>query len=965
MTESPVRIALIHFFMTGPSLKYDQCFQFGIRVISDQMQQPVTRIQSFSVNRPITETVLKETGYKPSETENLPSFSASVTDLRELAESCDYLYFFGGQHEQEWLKTQFPSIWPDKILNLKLAAQLLFPFLDKFTLKNLEKLSGSARQNPRMDMEAGLTVLTGFLKTCYLKYQSDEKVRFFISRCRALTSPDPLHFFLGSLIPELDRFQAFQLSQPDLLMSVPDQIAGIELYFKQQLRLKSIPLNLLPETEDKIAFRPVSPAVIRDYFESGKLGRGTDGFDRRDSQVDYALSVTSAINQKTGLLLEAGTGTGKTLGYLLPAMEFLRLNPGKRIIVSTAMKNLQHQIFWKEIQRIKSFFPQAFRDLQVSVLKGKSNYVCLGHLKKKLVQTWNEELFNYAKDDTLLSLYLVHLAGYRHLVDLESIPQEIVQRFPDLPELLEQVRSDIVCFKGSCDYGGNCVYDQTVKGAERSQLVIVNHAKFFNMPQFLTDNCHAIIIDEADLFPAYFKGSLSVEINAWEIRKLISSALGKKGRPGWRSQIKLAKGQDKLLDADGLIDRIGTGLQKITRKLQTLAASRQNFYLPDSAEITSEYELKQIFSDLSEPVQGLNQLMQEIRQEEGFSVPVRVQSLFAVFLFRLETLAAAFNLFSRDYLSKTYCHFASVRDQDWTVGKRAVYLHERFREWVEDHSPSWIFTSATMTLDGSFDFFTRELGIPPGDYEEISIPSPFHYPEQAAMGIAGWIPPYTHHDYRVRLEWNNLVSDTCGYLAAAANGRTLILCTSYEQMESIYKSISDPLESAGIMVYRQDGASVDIMNQFAENEHSVLIGVDRMWTGVDFPGSTLSQVIIVKLPFTPVDDPEMKHRQVVEGQAFWGYYNGIAKLKFRQGTGRLIRTRKDTGMVVVLDSRISTGKNQQFLQNIPNMPVYPFKNLSELAGFLLRKTKLDQEFRRREQVILPVLKKFGADPVSL
>ncbi|MBN8705483.1 MAG: hypothetical protein J0L62_06380 [Bacteroidetes bacterium] len=965
MSISPCRISILHLFTTGPSLKYDDCFQFEIRTFSTEMKSIITNSWLFSVSRPIGELLNRETGISTSELNGKPDFKSTLPEILELLSTSDYLFYFGNEKETGFLRAQLPPELFAKTLNLKLVAQVLFPYLEKFTLRHVNKLTGQPHSHPRLDMTSSLDILIQFLKTCYLKYQSDDKVRFFISHAKSINSVDPLLFFFSKLIPNFDQFSGFQIQQPDLLLAVPDKRPAIELHLKSILKLRSIPLNISAEVADIHSFKPINPTNIRDYFESGKLGKTEGGFDRREQQVDYALKITETINNRSGLLIEAGTGTGKTLGYLLPAMEFLRLNPGKRLIISTAMKNLQHQIFGKEIHRVRQFFPAAFKEVQVSVLKGKSNYVCLGHLKRKLIQHWDEDLFQFARDDYFISLYLVHLASYRHAADLESIPQEVYQRFPELSEFLEQVRADIVCFKGSCDYAGNCVYDQSVKEAERSHLVIVNHAKFFNMPQFLMDTCHAVIIDEADLFPAYFKGSLSVEINAWEVRKLLSNALGKRGKPGWRSQVKMLGSEAKLLDVDEMLRRIDNGLSGVTRKLQNLAKNKPGFYLPDSSEISSEYELKQLFNELSEPVQGLNQLMQDLKESEGFHVPERAQSLFSVFSFRLENIAASFSLFSRDYLSKTYCHFASVRDTDWVVGKRAVYLHERFKEWVEEHSPCWIFTSATMTLDKEFDFFTKELGLQAGDYEEVTIPSPFNYPEQAGLMIASWIPAYNHNDYRARIIWNEEVVKTCGYLSAAANGRTLILCTSYDQMDSIYREIADPLESAGIMVFKQEGASVDIMNQFAENEHSVLIGVDRMWTGVDFPGSTLSQVIIVKLPFVPADDPEMKHRQVVEGQSFWNYYNGVAKLKFRQGVGRLIRTRKDLGVVVVLDSRIMTGKNQQFLLNIPDMPVYRFKTLAEAGDYMLRKTHLQQEFRRRIEVIEPIIKKFAPETLSL
>lgn len=958
-------LTFLHFFSTGPSLELDEFYQIGYTTFYPDKKNPETNSYFINPKRKFSNRLFHEGGINSNNLTTYPSWSEVQPNIFESLKKTSLIFYLGGEHEKKQLDKFFPVKLTDKLVNLKLLLQLIFPEFEKFNSLAIAKKIYQNFTTFKPGIETQLTLLKDSCLFIYQSYLYSEPVRFIIQSLTPLTTHDLMIQFLGKWLPNLHEYESFQLDQPSLLLEAAKEPVNLDRVVKQILSYRSKP-NLTHDFQIENEYeKPILPSNIENYLKQ-EIVFSEKNFETRTEQIDYALAVTDAINNKETLLVEAGTGTGKTLGYLLPVMEYLRLNPGKRIIISTAMKNLQHQIFWNELDRIKRFFPEAFGQVNVSILKGKSNYICLGNLKKWIRSQWSEGLFQHSKDELLASLYLLNLASHHDVVDIETIPVEIYQRFPDLNDWIEHLRSDVVCFKGSCHHSPHCLYDLNLYQADKSQLIIVNHAKFLNLPPTLLNNTEAIIIDEADLFAGYLKSSLSVEISSWDVRKLLGLAYGKKTRQGWLTVLKSKKTTEALNSIDILLQSIESGFVQLSQFFSRNAQRKNgNIYLPEISSLTTEYELKSEINILLEPIDDLFTLITEENSEGRLKIPDELSSTFHLFLNQLEFLREGLSAFSDDYPTKTFCHYFSMKDGAWNLGKRAVYLNDKFINTIHETIPSWIFTSATLTLDGKFDHFINELGLNADTIITERVSSPFKYQEQSALVVTEWIPEFSYENRLAKEKWQKLVAGTCGYLTTICNGRTLILCTSYDQMNMIYEQIAQMVESVGIMVLKQEGSGTDVINEFFENEHSVLLGVDRLWTGVDFPGATLSQLIVVKLPFNPIDEPEMRHRSQVDKQYFWNYYNGLAKLKFRQGVGRLIRTKKDNGVVVVLDRRLMNGKNQMFIKNLPHIPVYNYRTIEETADFILRKIGITTEFKFRLPEIEPVLENFQNRFLSL
>lgn len=947
MFKPVIRVSLVEITETGPSRFTDRISRIQIsEVISDRESTRQTLLIS-------DQESLSATEKKESQAAGFSIRSATPTGLLSLLaqeiEGADYVLFWNEPSVIRRLKAHNSS-WPGpNWIDLRLLFQITHPHRESGNPEDLWSLVHHTLHLP------GISPLLNRVDDLFRFYHhaigTDQHLSTLTDLMKPLAESSGMFRFFATVLADLSDFSAIGTGQAGLMNM---QVTSLDAYLRNVLRMKPGADQRMPS----MSMTPVNKALVDDYFQTGLPAKTAGKFRARPQQMQYAESVVSAINNGDPLLIEAGTGTGKSLGYLVPAMEFLRLNPGQRIIVSTALKNLQHQIFWKEIRSLKKWFPEAFRSIETAILKGRQNYCCLGSVRRRLRLLSEEGIGRHNEAEYFALVYLIHLTAYRDYVDLESIPEALYQIIPGLTDIIEMVRSDVACFKSTCDYFGHCVYDQVLKEAGRSQLVIINHAKFFNMPDFLLETCRTVIVDEADLFPGFLRSSMSTDIGSRDCWRLLSLARGSRHQPGWQTGLTVTGSPNAGFDLATLFHQVEEGIHLFNRWFSVHMKGKSTAYLPDFPDLESTYSLSAWIKPLLEPLQDIRGLISEWKDAGTLSIRPSVMPAFLVFMNRLDQVISGISAFSKDYPSSAWCHYLLLRDKEWVLGKKAVYIGNQFSDHVFDQVPSWVFTSATLTLDRSFDFFCNELGIRSVPVISTVIESPFNYQEQAAIGVATWIQSFRAGDPSLKNQWISQVSTACGYLSTVTNGRTLILCTSYEQMEAIYQHISEPLEQVGILVIRQEGASVDQIRQFTHLEQSVLIGVDRLWTGVDFPGSTCSQVIIVKLPFNPVDDPEIRHRQAVEGGNFWNWYNGIARLKFRQGAGRLIRSDSDKGLITVLDSRILTGKNREFLSTLPDMPVHAFRSLAETADFAVRKIGLTAEWEQRQIRVEAVLGDF-------
>lgn len=728
------------------------------------------------------------------------------------------------------------------------------------------------------------------------------------------------------------------------------------------------PASFVKDILNQIKVQPAIPATkknekkvlteqkIETYFEHFSNNSKSQNLSKREHQIQYAKWVAESVEAEHPVVIEAGTGTGKTLGYLIPMMEYARLHPEKRLIISTAMRNLQHQIYWKEVKKINEVFPDIFRDIRVAIVKGKSNYLCLGNLLNRY-QQWRQNKGSAAEGLSLL--YLFNLSAHTDRLDLESIPETIYYLFPELSYQLEEMRSDIACRKGNCRFHPKCLYDHVITAAFFSNIIIVNHAKMMSLPTQLFEDCALVLVDEADVLPSFIRSSLSVEFSWFDIQKLNYLSMGTNYRSGWLQEVKKNYPLFQPKETQTCLEQLQVSIDQLNNRLAQIFAYKSSVYLPEVGSLQNGFELKQLIFTLQESLEHLASVFKDTDEGKHIQEWMVNNSGFLIFKNHLDFLVETVKEFSKDYPSESHSHYAVKKEKGWLLGKKVINIDKWFQKEMQPQANQWIFTSATITIDGNCDLFYSEIGLFPDEVKLYQIPSPFNYEKQVSLVVPTFMPePDYQRSFGNQNQWLRLVAETCGYLTSASYGRTLILCTSNEQMEAIFRHIHSQLTLEGILVLKQQGTSQEQMRKFEADDHSVLIGVDRFWTGVDFPGQTLSQLIIVKLPFGHMDDPELKHRLFIQKEYFWNYYRSLAKLKFRQGFGRLIRSEKDEGVVVVLDKRVLQPKHKGFLENIPKVPVYSFEQKEQLRDYISRRLGIAEEFEIRRKENAPNLRLF-------
>ncbi len=701
------------------------------------------------------------------------------------------------------------------------------------------------------------------------------------------------------------------------------------------------------------------------------------GFEKRPEQVRYARFCTEAINSKGTYVAEAGTGTGKTLGYFIPACEHARLNPGLQVVIATSTKNLMGQIIDKEWKTLQSMPEAIYRDIRAALLKGKQNYLCISALRGLYGDA------EYRNGDAVarlswLYLFFVLLRGEGRW---EGAPAGFEDRFKRLREFAQTVNAQEACVKGLCSMGLDCVYPRALKSAREANIVITNHHKLATLDDDFSERHSLCIIDEADLFPDNLRSSRTIDVSRVRLYRFLRHMLGTRRRRSFPQILAERVGQAKSDDKDaGLIK---ANLERITRYCHALnpilesigdiGPARGHGIRWDDMHCENRRELHSALDQLRQGLETIeflwsgiaNSKRYESRSEEKKWRQRERRSVLQSQNLAQELFADMAQLVS-DYPSQAYIFVYERLDWFWSIRKVPFEFSESegpgsdfVSQLQEGGKGTVIFTSATLYVDGKLNLFCREL------YHEdaamrrfrgtTQLASPFRWQEQVGGAVAAFLPRYSFSGGKARGEdgqptWKEEVARTIAVLSVALYGRTLVLFTNTQEMRDIYERLQPILESYDIEPLLQSGTSRSVIETFGAVEQSVLFGVNRFWTGVDFPGPTLSQVIIVRLPNPNLNDPLVKHRrQYWDRSVFWkSWYGPTTRLMLRQGFGRLIRRQSDSGVVVILDQRIVTQALMRRHAEAFPVELQCFQHSAlELADWSVKRLQLGRELRAR------------------
>ncbi len=629
------------------------------------------------------------------------------------------------------------------------------------------------------------------------------------------------------------------------------------------------------------------------------------GFEQRPQQVAMARAVTEALQRKSSLVVEAPTGIGKTLAYLIPAiLEATRSD--RKAVVSTHTKNLQDQLLSKDVPMVRELLGIPFSAM---VLKGRRNYLCTTRLRTALSSAAG--LFAAAEREELerIKAWAVKTRDG----DVEGLG------FVPSASVWDMVVSEPgLCNPRSCR--GGCFYQRVREQARSAQLVIMNHALFFLLLSHQEDEENLVftndfvIFDEAHTLETVASAGMGIRLSRSQLLSRVLKLYNPKNRKGMLARQKKP-----------VKDLCREAAEEIKSFFGDIARAAAYSAPPGAREI--RVRAPWIIGDTVTP--ALRRLHAElVRLEEegkGGAGPGELGVIAAA----LELAAATIVTFLEQSVPEsaywigldagsegnvTLC--ASPHNVGAVIGPRLFH-----------GGSSVIMTSATLAVNGSAEYFQRRVGAPEVPFFQLD--SPFHHARQMRLCIAADMPEPDAPGYARALPGRLLQAiDRTG-------GKALVLFTNTVTMREAAAAVGPELEGRGfqLLVQGPQQTRYRLLEAFKRDIHSVLFGLDSFWTGIDVPGEALQHVVITKLPFVVPNHPlvEAKLEAIVRagGNPFVDFTLPEAVLKFRQGVGRLIRTMSDTGIVTILDSRIvRKSYGRVFLSSVPRCPV----ELMSLSG---------------------------------
>nr|WP_255370288.1 ATP-dependent DNA helicase [Roseateles sp. YR242] len=613
-------------------------------------------------------------------------------------------------------------------------------------------------------------------------------------------------------------------------------------------------------------------AVIAAFDAGGPLARASGGYAPREPQQRMALAVAQAIAARETLVVEAGTGVGKTFAYLVPA-----LLSGGRTLISTATKSLQDQLFMRDLPRLLDTFSLPLR---AALLKGRGSYLCLHRLQQA---RHSAEL-----PDRRAVAQLARIERWAietHTGDFSEI-DGLDERSPIIP-VVSSTRDN--CLGTDCPSYRDCHVVRARREAMEADLLVVNHHLFF-ADMVLRDS------GVAELLPG-------VEVAIFdEAHQLPDAGLNFLGRALSSAQLfdfakdMVAQG---VAHARGLQEWqvIAGGVEQAARALRLACAGDR--------ELRGMLKLR--WSEcagrapLTEALDLVGQAL-ELSVDAMASVMEMDPDLARLHERSVELLKAA-QLFARDP-DPSAVRWVDVGTHQVRLVESPLDIREAMQEQLQGPPKSWIFASATLGEDESLRWFTEPAGL--GDARTLRVGSPFDYPAHARLYVPRHFPKPSEPDH------GESVGLLGARLAARLGGRTFILTTTLRQLHTVADVLRERFEAGGhrIEVLVQGSAPKrQLLQQFVDQPASVLVGSASFWEGIDVPGEALQCVVIDKLPFPPPNDPLVEARvQRLEAQgrnAFTEYFVAEAAIALKQGAGRLIRTESDRGLLVVCDPRLA------------------------------------------------------------
>ncbi|MGH9717286.1 MAG: ATP-dependent DNA helicase [Candidatus Acidiferrales bacterium] len=639
--------------------------------------------------------------------------------------------------------------------------------------------------------------------------------------------------------------------------------------------------------------KPAELTVESIFGPGGHLEKRHPGYEFRASQLAMAKLAEEAFERHQHVIVEAGTGTGKTLAYLIPA-----IRSGRRVVISTATKSLQEQLFQKDVPFLQKHFAP---NLKAALMKGRANFLC----RQKVHQMEGQPVLKGIDE----------LEWFAQIRDWEKLTatgdRSELTFLPDSAELWNRIdaRSDL-CTGQKCAEFHRCFITAMHQRAEEADLIIVNHHLFFADLALRQD-------DFGSILPEY---SAVVFDEAHEIEDVASDYFGR--------QLSSYRFDELSRDTETMLRvlRIDSPpLRRNTARVRERARAfferfpeREGRYPFGPAERKSFLEQnRENFDELCAAVKRIETELSALspKPDEVIVLARRAAEVRRELAFLLESE------------EKSYVYWYERRGRGVFLAATPIDVSEILRERLFEQFDTVVLTSATLAVEGRFDYLKRRLGVLPS--AESVLPPEFDYPSQALLYIPGDMPDVRNSSFAA------CAAREIERLLEISQGRAFCLFTSYAQMKDVYERVSSRV-SFPLLLQGTAPRSV-LLDRFRTTPNAVLFATSSFWQGVDVPGAQLSCVIIDKLPFAVPSDPIVaaRVRALIEDgrNAFAEYQVPEAVLALKQGFGRLIRSKTDRGILSILDNRIRRMQyGKIFIESLPAYTVT--QDLAEVARFM-------------------------------